>query len=386
MVRISDILRRGRDEEEPRKDKAQQVQQEKEEKPPLPAQDKPKKEKPPKKAKRQSRKKTSSEPSAKDSSVEEKEPVASHVEIARVIMEKTRAGRPRSDEIYQELIALIKTVLDKAAKREPIRGRDILLRIDRAVDQMALAADELMALVSNSTPDNYLYAHSVNVSLLSIRLGLGLGYNKSRLSELGLAGFLCDIGMVKVLDITRQPRKLTPDEYEKVKEHPVYGTEILEKIKDLSKVVIYVTHQEHERINGSGYPRGLTMGDIDENARIVGLLDVYEALTHPRPHRKRLLPYEAIQEMIRNRDQFDHDLLKALIEEIGIYPIGSWVELNTGETAIVTSLNKGFPLQPTVNVIADSEGHKLKEAKSVELPAQAAIFIKRPLSESEPSK
>ena len=364
MVKISDILKRGRgEEEEPGKKK--------------PEEEKVKEEKvsfgPPKEV----------EKKVPLRAKKEEEPAAAHVEISRVIMEKTKVGRPEPDQIYQEFIALIKDILAKGKRSEPIEGRQIVEKVDRLVDQLALAGEELIALTGRATPDNYLYAHSVNVFFLSIRVGLGLGYNKSRLNELGVSSLLHDVGMIKVMDIAREPRRLTGEEYEAIKEHPIYGVEILKKVKDLAKAAIYVTHEQHERMSGTGYPRGLKDDEINEYARIVGLVDAYEAMTHPRPYRKKFLPYEALKEILKDKVLFDPRFLKILIKEIGVYPIGSWAELNTGEVSKVVRVNKGFPLRPTVNVIFDTEGRKLDEVKSIDLTKHPTLYVKKPLDDTD---
>lgn len=368
MVRISDILKRGRGEEEwPRKKKLEEAK--KEEAPPKPPEEVRTEEVPPEATKEEVKK-------------EEKPPVAP-VEIARMVMEKTKAGRPQPEEVYQELLALIKDVLARGAKDEPVEGKEIVVKMDRLVDQIALACEELMGLTGKSTPDNYLYGHSVNVCILSIGVGLGLGYNKSRLIELGTSSLLHDIGMIKVMDIAQQPQRLTKAEYEAVKEHPIYGVEILKKARELPKVAIYVAHGQHERMTGAGYPRGLKDDQINEYARIVGLVDTYEALTHPRPYRKKFLPYEAMKEILKNKALFEPRFLKILIAELGIYPVGSWAELNTGEAGKVVRVNKGFPLRPTVNVIFGPDGRKLEEVKSIDLTKHPTLYIKKPLDDSE---
>ncbi len=384
MVRISDILRRGRVEEEPRKKRLDEEAKVKEKKVPLRLPKKVEKKKVPLKARKKGvKKRAPTELVAEEGREGKGKPPAAQVEIARMMMEKTRIGRPEPEEIYQELIALIKDVLAKGARNKPIEGKEIVAKISRLVDQIALAGDELMGLIGRSTPDNYLYGHSVNVCILSIGVGLGLGYNKSRLNELGVSSLLHDVGMIKVIDIAQQPRGLSKKEYEAIKEHPIYGVEILEKARDLTKVAIYVVHEQHERMTGAGYPRGLKDDEINEYARIVGLVDAYEAMTHPRPYRKKFLPYETAKEILKDKALFDPQVLKALIEQIGIYPVGSWVKLNTDEIGRVVRLTKAFPLRPTVNVIFGPDGRKLAEVKSVDLTRHLTLYIKKPLDNSE---
>lgn len=375
MVRISDILRRGQGEEGEPKKKPEKKKVEKEK---ISAKAPPKIERKIsfKAARERAAKETPPELAAKEVRGEEEKPPVSQVDVARVMMEKTKAGRPEPKELYNELIDFIKAILAKAEKYEPIAGKEIAEKIDRVIDQLAISGDELIDMTNNFTQDNYLIGHSVNVCLLSIRLGLGLGYNKSKLKDLGISSFLYDIGMVKVMNIAQEPRRLTAQEYNEIKQHPLYGTEILEKAKDISKIVIYVAHEQHERWDGSGYPKKLANDKINEYARIVGLVDTYEALTHPRPHREKLPPYEAMKEILKNKNHFDPYFLKILIQEIGIYPIGSWVELNTNEVGKIARINKELPLRPTVNVIFGSDTRKLDERKIINLANHPTLYVK----------
>ena len=373
MVRISDILRRGRDEENKKRKSGTKTPQQKKipkgqdleikKSPPAPAE----KIKTPKVKgiNKRSSKKTS------------------HIEIARVVMQKTRAGRPKSEEIYKELISFFEKIYRDVENKKPIEGKEIAQEIEKTVEQMVLAGDELIGLIGSFSEGNYLIAHCVNVTLLCIKVGIGLGYNKVRLHELGICALLYDIGMINILDLASLPRSLNKEEYELIEQHPYYGVEILKKAKDIPKAVIFAAHQHHERIDALGYPRKLKSEELIENARLIAIADVYEALTHPRSYRRAMLPFDAVRELVRHKKKFDSRLLKALIDEIGIYPVGSWVQLNTGEIGKVKRINRGFPLQPTVAVLTDSYGRTVKDTKSVELNGQATLFVKRPLDESE---
>lgn len=355
MVRISDILRRGRSEEEPEPEEQRASKEE------------------------QSFKLAPEE----KKEIPKDEPEPAQVKIAPVVMDKTKAKRVRLTEVYGELIATVKEVITCIESQRPIDAKEIRIKIDRVVDHMALATDELMSQTKSSTPDNYLYAHLVNVCLLSIRVGLGLGYNKSSLNDLGVCSLLHDVGMVRVLKIAQQPRKLNNAEFDEIKRHPIYAGEILKSAKDLSEVALMVVAQEHERIDGSGYPQGLKADDIHEYARIVGLIDVFEALTHWRPYREKMLTYSAMRQILNDKAKFDPRLLKILIEEIGIYPVGSWVELNTNEVGNVIRVNKDFPLHPAINVIFDPTGTRLEEAKTIDLVKHPTLYIKNPLDDAQ---
>ena len=301
----------------------------------------------------------------------------SEVRIAPVIMKEAKVTSEEENlKLYNELETLIKEILH-GQQRQIIDRQRIALTIEKLVDQLSLGDEKIFAvcLSKESTQTNYLICHLVNSCIYAIKIGLGLGYEKVKLIDLGIAGLTFDIGMMKYLTLANQTRKLNPKEYNEVKNHAALGSQILKNIPGLSPLVIDVAYQHHERIDGSGYPRGLKVEAINEFARIVGLADVYEAMVHPRAYRVSFLPIEAIKEILKIKHSFEYKLIKILIERIGIFPIGSRVELNTREIAEIIKLNYSIPLRPVVRVIYGVNGQSLTEAKVLDLNTQPAVYI-----------
>jgi HD-GYP domain-containing protein (c-di-GMP phosphodiesterase class II) len=224
--------------------------------------------------------------------------------------------------------------------------------------------------------EDYVYCHAVNVAFISLELGRGMDYSAARLCELFCAAFLHDIGIVPYMELIGKRGALTPDEFSNVKEHPVKGLEILNKLGgEFSPGIVEVITQEHERMDGSGYPKGLREGAIGEFAQIVALSDVYESLTHSRPHRLRHTPPKAVNEILNQKSIFSVKVLKLLLERIGIFPVGTWVRLNTKETGIVSKNNQGLPLRPAVQVLFAENGSKLLQPKIVDLASNLLISV-----------
>lgn len=291
-----------------------------------------------------------------------------------------------SKRIYQRALEIIKEILDKReSETTPPDLKEAYEIVKVIVDRIVLGDKELIALTVGYSEDNYLYAHLVNVCILSIDIGLGLSYNKSRLNELGAGAFLHDIGMTKVMDIAQQPRRLNEHEFEEIKKHPVYGSDMLSMVENIQEGVIYVAKQEHERINGTGYPEGLKDNQIHEYAKIVAIIDVYEALVHPRPYRDSISPHEAIKELLTMNSAmlFETRILKVLINRVGLYPVGCWVELNTGEIGKVISSNEDSPLRPKVNIIFSRDKEKLSQIELMDLSRHTNVYIKRGINPRE---
>ncbi len=298
---------------------------------------------------------------------------------------------PASDErhlqqeaqaLYTEGLSLIETLFDKVRLEKPLPMDRVMEFTKKVALFMVGDADPLLVFTTGISSGNFLYAHSVNVLILSLKVGLGLRYDKSQLVELGLAAFLHDIGMAKVPEeILNKSEKLAPEEYEQVKQHPFYSVTLLEKTKDLDPIILEAISQQHERIDGSGYPKGTSGEKVNPYARVVGLVDVYEALTHPRPYRKHYPPDEAMKLIAYSTGGSFRsevvDILKALTKELSLYPVGSYVQLNTKEIGQVLKVNKNFPLLPLVEVLIGPKETRLEEPRQMDLSQEPLLHIKR---------
>ncbi|MCM8800428.1 MAG: HD domain-containing protein [Candidatus Omnitrophica bacterium] len=285
--------------------------------------------------------------------------------------------------LYEEILARVKHIY--------LRGQEecFVPWIKELIEKIlqVLFSPNKEALLRLSVKDydkeeDYLYAHALNVCIMSLEIGRSLGYEREQLLELGIAAFVHDIGIVKYLDIINKNYILGKEEMDKIKNHPNLGSQILTRFsKDLNVSIIEAVRQEHERIDGSGYPLGLKGEQISEYARIIGLLDVYEALLHKRPHRQKYTPLEAIQKILELKETFDNKLIKVLMERMGIFPIGVAVRLNTKEIGTVIKENPQLPLRPVVEVVLDSTGKRLTQPKQIDLSQKPEVYIEECLKE-----
>lgn len=327
------------------------------------------------------------QPEVREQKEEEAKP--SEVRISPVVMKGTKVvSSEESLKLYEALMSLMKEILKEDINHESIDVKQITALIEKIIEQLSLNNEKLLelALIKDSKDVNYIFCHSINVCIYSIAIGLGLGYEKSKLTELGISALLHDAGMSCYLPVVNRSTKLTTREYNEIKNHSINGSAFLEKIKNLNRIASYVAHQHHERIDSSGYPRGLKGESINEYAKIVGIVDVFEAMLHQRLYRNEFLPLEALREILANKNSFQYRLIKILIEKIGIFPIGSLVELNTKEIAQVVKLNYAVPLRPVVKIISGVDGEEPKETKTLDLTTQPTICIKKGLRKSELGK
>lgn len=306
-----------------------------------------------------------------------------NMQIARAVKE-TLPDIEKSKDIYLRAVQSAKDILKDVHDAKAVEISALKVLLEEMINYFVLGDRTLLnSFYKMYKPGEYLYSHMVNVTILSVALGLKLGYNKSRLNELAIAAYLHDVGMAKMQELALQPRSLSQEEYRQIKEHPAGSAKIVSGINDISQSIISAVIQHHEQVNGAGYPMGLKNKEISEYARIITVADIYEALTHSRMYRKNP-SFEAIKEMLSLADSFcDGRILKLLINLIGVYPIGSYIELNTDKIAKVIMPNDDYPLRPVVYIFFDMAAKKLEQPYLLNLTTEPNLYIKRRLSDTE---
>lgn len=199
--------------------------------------------------------------------------------------------------------------------------------------------------------DNYTYQHCLNVATLSISTGISLGLSEGALHDLGMAGLLHDIGKMMIpLEILNKPGKLTEDEFDIIKEHPVNAVNLLKDLVPYS--VLSAIQSHHEKFDGTGYPYGVSGSNIHFYGRVLAVCDVYDALTSDRSYRMTSFPSEVIEYIMGCADtHFDYEILKSFLQVIVAYPIGTFVRLSNKKIAVVVKNNSENIMRPVVRII-----------------------------------
>jgi putative nucleotidyltransferase with HDIG domain len=229
--------------------------------------------------------------------------------------------------------------------------------------------DASLWLTQLKSRDEYTAIHSLNVCVLSLTFGNALGLSKEELHELGLGALLHDIGKMRVpLKVLNKPGKLTKDEFEIMKSHPGLGYELIRHDVNLSQEVLTIVKSHHERLNGQGYPDNLNEKEISYFTKIVSITDVYDAITSDRVYHDGMTPHDALQKLYQwMPSNYDSELIQEFIRTIGIYPVGSVVELLTGHIGIVVKLNHTHRLKPVVMLIMDRDKNYYPKRKLINL-------------------
>jgi len=221
--------------------------------------------------------------------------------------------------------------------------------------------EDLVGWALNGQTDNYLVDNALHVATLATRVGIGLHYREHDLERLALAGLLHDIGMWTVPELLVSKRGvLSEEERDIIRTHPERGRRILTGQGTVFEWIAGISAQEHERWDGSGYPCRLKGKQIEEAAQIIGIVDTLDAMVTTRPYRHSVSPHQAVHELLlHGKTTFSLPVLKAIGDQITLYPIGTVVRLNTGETVTVTKTNSRYPLRPVVTLTKFGEASEL---------------------------
>ena len=254
-----------------------------------------------------------------------------------------RATYDRSSEMLRNLAADVWA-------GHPVEIARVEEVVDEMVESMVRNPDALMWVARLREQDITTYAHGLQVAVYLVAFGRHLGFPRAELSQLGTIGLLLDIGKVKLPRTLLEKRgRLTPEEFETVKSHVSLGLDILSATPNWPVEVLEGIAQHHERMNGSGYPRGLKAEKIGIFGRMAGIGDCFAALTKSRPYAEAVSSYEALRSITGwGGDYFHAPLTEQFVQAIGVFPVGSLVELSTGEVAVVVSHNKVRRLKPRV--------------------------------------
>ena len=268
-----------------------------------------------------------------------------------------------SDIVVEDLISDELGIKAAQALRE--------MDIDEAMNVAGEITDELSTqgeisvnLVSLRTISDYTYKHSVNVAVLSVLTGIGLGLKKSMLKELAAAGLLHDIGKISIPPETMEKAgPLTEEEYALIKKHTELGYEAIKNNISISSKTKMGVFMHHENINGSGYPMGISGDQIYMFAKIIHIADVYDALTSERCYKKAQSPGDAVEFLMKNSGtMFQPEYVKAFITYIPVYPKGRNVILSDGSIAVVVENRQYHTLYPVVRRLSDGETIDMSDA------------------------
>ncbi len=224
----------------------------------------------------------------------------------------------------------------------------------------------------NKQLGDYTYKHSVNVGLFSAMIGKWLEFSQEEIKNLAIAGILHDIGKVKTpAEIINKKGKLTEEEFEIIKRHPVDSYYLIKDVSTIPMDVKLGVYQHHEKLDGSGYPQGIKGDEIHEFAKIIAIADIYDSLISVRSYKEAFCPFK-VYEMLLDmaNSQLDYYICSTFIRKISNFLVGNYVSLNTGETAKIVMLNKNVLTKP---LLLSENNHYIDLAKDYSISIEEVL-------------
>ncbi len=243
--------------------------------------------------------------------------------------------------------------------------RSITDDLMRAIsDNDAIAVDISTLKIS----DEYTFKHSVDVATMSMIVAKKYGLDDKTVYEIGISGLLHDVGKSKIPnEVLNKAGRLTDQEFSLMKQHSLLGYGILKEKEDLSNSIKLGVLQHHEKINGKGYPMSVAGGKINLFARIISISDIYDALVTERPYKKPFSPRNAVEMIMSMTEELDINVMKSFLESVILYPVGTDVELSTGERARVVENNPQYVLRPKVIGLKTGKTYDLSDINSASI-------------------
>lgn len=286
---------------------------------------------------------------------------------------------PRYDALLQSLQKTFQHVtaekhFDFANVREGVR--DVAGSLQRN-------PDAVMWLLRLKSLDDYSFDHAMDVTVHALLLGGHIGWRGQRLLELGIAGLLQDVGKTQVPpELLAKTDALNDEERHLIQSHVASSLEILMQQVNLPAEVLQIVSRHHERWDGSGYPQGLALEKIGLAAEIAGLVDSFCAMLRNKPYRDAIGHQQALEELFKLRDrQFNPVLMEQFVQCVGLYPVGTLVELNSGDVGVVIQQNRVQRSRPRILLMLDADKVPVRSYQVVDLRdlERASVRIVRAL-------
>lgn len=303
--------------------------------------------------------------------------------VAKKVQPSREKQQQESKKLIVEAKDLVQKVLSEVFAGKAIEVAPFEALADNMIETVLLDADALKCVSALRSKDAYLLEHSINVAFLLVTFGKHLKLDREMLRQLAIGGILHDIGKIKVDNkILHKPARLTPEEFEHMKLHQVYAIDIMEQTQDLSEVSKDVCLMHHEKIDGNGYPRGLKDDEIPLHGRMSCIVDIFDALTATRCYKEAMSPAAAFKILLSLTPfHLDQKLVYEFIRCVGVYPVGSLVELSDGRVGIVWQSKNRDALHPVLKCFYSIKHKRYTDVTMVDL-LKSDLHIERGVSPS----
>jgi HD-GYP domain-containing protein (c-di-GMP phosphodiesterase class II) len=262
---------------------------------------------------------------------------------------------PMAQEAHDKVENAVQSVIEDLNKSKSLELDKVNDAVGWMVESVVRNPDGMVWLTRLKSVDAYTYDHGLNTAIYLIAFGRHLGLPEAQLQMIGTVGLMQDVGKIRLPRALLEKRsKLSPAELKVFQSHVGHTIDVMRTSKDASESLIQAISQHHERYDGSGYPNGVTGDQITLLGGMAGLADSYSAMISARPYAQAVSVQQALHGLYTTRDKsFKADLVEQFIQCVGVFPVGSLVELNSGEVAVVVSQNRARRLKPRVMLVLD---------------------------------
>lgn len=255
---------------------------------------------------------------------------------------------------YDKAVETTTLIFQRLVRERKLASDAVVNTTERQLNEIQADLNEFLMRGTSPIVADYPSRHSVQTSMLATAMATVMGYTRDELLDLSMGCLLHDAGMLQIPDrLMTAAAPVTAADRLELQKHPIHSANLIQHCRDISQAARHVVYQMHERMNGSGYPRGRSGSQIHPLARIAAVADTYLALISPRPHRPGLSPYQAVEKLLLSarQGQFDPGVIRALLQTISLFPIGSRVRLSDGRIARVIRSNSEQFARPVVQLI-----------------------------------
>jgi HD-GYP domain-containing protein (c-di-GMP phosphodiesterase class II) len=295
---------------------------------------------------------------------------------------------PRAREVVAQATDLLEKLVADIRLGQSFEVERVEDIVDDMVESIVRNPQALMWVAKLREQDITAYGHGLQVSVYLTSFGRHLGFPRAQLSQLAQVGLLLDIGKIRLpRSLLEKPGRLTDEEFDAAKAHVGHGLAILAETPGFDAEILRGIEQHHERMNGTGYPAALMGDEIGVYGRMAGIVDCFAALTNHRPYAAAVSSYEALRNITAWGGEFFHEaLVQQFVSSVGVFPVGSLIELSTGEVAVVVEHSKVRRLKPRVLVVTGPDKTPATFPTMVDLlydpkmGGEVPAFIKRGLA------
>ena len=285
----------------------------------------------------------------------------------------------QAKQIFNQSKAIQQKLFSDALSGSALDLTSVVEVTNKSIDAIFSSPDSLACMVNIREKDEYLLEHSVAVSVYITMFSRYLGFERHIIEQLSIGAFLHDIGKIKIPDeILNKPGKLTDDEFTIMKTHANHSIDIITKTPGISALSLEVAALHHEKLNGTGYPFQVMADDISKYGRMITICDIFDALTATRVYKKGFTHGKAfaILRELAKQGQLDSDLVDHFIKCVGVFPIGSLVQLKSNKLALVKQRNDKDPINPQVHSFYSVKLNHFLNKQEIDLSGSDDFIVK----------